>query len=172
MEKPELTVLVVLDEPRNKYYGGTVAAPAFREIDMGEWDGRPMREIKTRYPQAWKARGDNIGSYRPPGGESFEDLLKRSLPALSEIIRHPHGNTLIVAHAGVNRVLICSILGIPLEKLFTIQQGYACLNLLRFTGPWTEAAINRPSPESPFSHVLMSRTGPFKALDYRSEVIA
>lgn len=32
MEKPELTVLVVLDEPRNKHYGGTVAAPAFKEI--------------------------------------------------------------------------------------------------------------------------------------------
>ncbi|MDR1045128.1 MAG: transpeptidase family protein [Candidatus Adiutrix sp.] len=29
---PELCVMVVLDEPRNGYYGGTVAAPAFREI--------------------------------------------------------------------------------------------------------------------------------------------
>lgn len=29
---PQLTVMVVLDEPKNGYYGGTVAAPAFREI--------------------------------------------------------------------------------------------------------------------------------------------
>jgi len=29
---PQLTVMVVLNEPKNGYYGGTVAAPAFREI--------------------------------------------------------------------------------------------------------------------------------------------
>jgi cell division protein FtsI (penicillin-binding protein 3) len=32
LEKPALAILVVLDEPRKKYYGGEVAAPAFREI--------------------------------------------------------------------------------------------------------------------------------------------
>ncbi len=30
--KPELVVMVIVDEPRGGYYGGTVAAPAFREI--------------------------------------------------------------------------------------------------------------------------------------------
>jgi cell division protein FtsI (penicillin-binding protein 3) len=32
MEKPEIAVLVLLDEPRKQYYGGTVAAPAFKKI--------------------------------------------------------------------------------------------------------------------------------------------
>lgn len=32
MEKPEITVLVLLDEPRKQHYGGTVAAPAFKQI--------------------------------------------------------------------------------------------------------------------------------------------
>ncbi len=32
MDNPELTVLVVLDEPRRKHYGGVVAAPAFKTI--------------------------------------------------------------------------------------------------------------------------------------------
>jgi cell division protein FtsI (penicillin-binding protein 3) len=32
MEKPEITALVLLDEPRRQYYGGTVAAPAFKKI--------------------------------------------------------------------------------------------------------------------------------------------
>jgi cell division protein FtsI/penicillin-binding protein 2 len=30
--KPELVVMVMVDEPRGGYYGGTVAAPAFRDI--------------------------------------------------------------------------------------------------------------------------------------------
>jgi len=31
-ESPEITILVVIDEPMNGYYGGIVAAPAFRQI--------------------------------------------------------------------------------------------------------------------------------------------
>ncbi|MGD2187620.1 MAG: penicillin-binding protein 2 [Desulfobacterales bacterium] len=31
-EHPKLTILVVIDEPQRKYYGGTVAAPVFRRI--------------------------------------------------------------------------------------------------------------------------------------------
>jgi cell division protein FtsI (penicillin-binding protein 3) len=31
-DKPQLAILVVIDEPQDKYYGGTVAAPVFRKI--------------------------------------------------------------------------------------------------------------------------------------------
>jgi cell division protein FtsI (penicillin-binding protein 3) len=31
-DDPKLTILVVIDEPQKKYYGGTVAAPVFRQI--------------------------------------------------------------------------------------------------------------------------------------------
>ena len=31
-DKPQLAILVVIDEPQGKYYGGTVAAPVFRRI--------------------------------------------------------------------------------------------------------------------------------------------
>jgi cell division protein FtsI (penicillin-binding protein 3) len=31
-ERPQLAILVVIDEPQGKYYGGTVAAPVFRRI--------------------------------------------------------------------------------------------------------------------------------------------
>ena len=32
IEKPKIAVLFVVDEPKKKHYGGTVAAPAFRKI--------------------------------------------------------------------------------------------------------------------------------------------
>ena len=35
MENPEAVVLVVVDEPQKRYYGGTVAAPAFKKIAQG-----------------------------------------------------------------------------------------------------------------------------------------
>ncbi len=32
LENPELAILVVVDEPKKQYYGGDVAAPAFKTI--------------------------------------------------------------------------------------------------------------------------------------------
>ena len=32
VENPKLAILIVIDEPKGKYYGGTVAAPVFRRI--------------------------------------------------------------------------------------------------------------------------------------------
>jgi len=32
LDNPVLTILVIVDEPRNRHYGGTVAAPAFKKI--------------------------------------------------------------------------------------------------------------------------------------------
>jgi cell division protein FtsI/penicillin-binding protein 2 len=31
-DDPEMSILVLLDEPKGSYYGGTVSAPVFQEI--------------------------------------------------------------------------------------------------------------------------------------------
>ncbi|MFZ3136959.1 MAG: histidine phosphatase family protein [Thermodesulfovibrionales bacterium] len=38
----------------------------------------------------------------------------------------------IVAHGGVNRIILCLILGIPLENIFRIEQDYGALNIIEF----------------------------------------
>lgn len=55
-DRPRLAILVVLDEPRAEHYGGTVAAPAFREIAeatlryMGVPPSLPSRSIDLQKP--------------------------------------------------------------------------------------------------------------------------
>ena len=36
----------------------------------------------------------------------------------------------MVAHAGVNRMILCSLLNKNLQDLFTIPQAYGCLNII------------------------------------------
>jgi len=36
----------------------------------------------------------------------------------------------VVAHGGVNRIILCEMLGMPLENIFRIEQDYACLNII------------------------------------------
>jgi len=122
------------------------ALPELREINLGTWDGEPMATIKEREPDAWRQRGDNMAGFRPPGGESFTDLQKRAFPPFQKIAATAQGDVLIIAHAGVNRVLLCKILGMPIDNLFTIAQDHACLNLLRFQNAWTVKGMNLSIP--------------------------
>lgn len=101
-----------------------------REINLGKWDGKTFKEIKEKYPKEFNERGENFTSFCPPEGESFEDLSKRILPVFKDITEKAMGDILIVSHAGVNRVILCDLLGIPLDDIFSVHQDYGCINLI------------------------------------------
>jgi probable phosphoglycerate mutase len=105
---------------------------SFREICLGQWEGCSQEEIAKKFPLEFKARGEDIESYRPPGGESFADCAKRVLPAFRKIVNSGPGDVLLVGHSGVNRLILCDVLGIPISNLFRIGQEYGCLNLIQF----------------------------------------
>jgi len=119
--------------------GAVKYLPSLREINLGEWDGKPRQEIIDSRPAEWKERGGDIASFRPAGGESFFDLQSRVVPAVSEIMRGA-GNKLVVTHAGVIRCVICHIMEAPLAKLFSLESAYAGLTLIDDSK--TPAAIN------------------------------
>jgi alpha-ribazole phosphatase/probable phosphoglycerate mutase len=62
----------------------------------------------------------------------------------------------VVAHAGVNRVILTRLLGAPLERLFRLDQSYAALNLIDvfadgvpvIRGLNLEARTEQPSSQS------------------------
>lgn len=112
-----------------------------REISLGEWEGFSFREIRERFPEEYAARGRDLEHWRPPGGESFADCRARVMKALQEILDQSSGNILIVGHAGVNRLILCEVLGIPLTHLFTLGQDYGCLNIIDFSGSKTRVQL-------------------------------
>ncbi|MEW6697747.1 MAG: alpha-ribazole phosphatase [Bacillota bacterium] len=107
-----------------------VACPELREINLGNWEGRTFEEVCRKYPEEFKQRGKDIANYRPTGGESFADCSSRVLNKFNDLVQSSVGNILIAGHAGVNRVILCHILGMPLQHLFRIGQDYGCLNLI------------------------------------------
>ncbi|MGC9194210.1 MAG: DVU_1551 family NTP transferase [Syntrophobacteraceae bacterium] len=108
--------------------------PRFREIALGEWEGMSFDAVRSKYPAAYDLRGRNIVHFRTPGGESFMDCALRVTPAFYDAIYSTRGDILVVGHAGVNRVLLCRILGKPVSELFDIKQDYCCLNRILCCG--------------------------------------
>jgi len=107
--------------------------PEFREIHFGVWEGLSFQEIMEQYPEDLQARFRDLPNFRIPGGESLMDLKARALPVLQSLIEQHHEQPfLLVAHAGINRVILSEALGLNLQNLFRLDQNYGCLNIIDY----------------------------------------
>ena len=105
----------------------------FREINIGRWEGLTRDEILSKYGEEFAGRSTNLAGYRISGGESFLDLKERVLRRLTIILEQYQGkNIVLVAHGGVNRVVLCHVLGIDLNNLLRVDQDYGCLNIIDY----------------------------------------
>jgi len=107
--------------------------PALRELDVKLWEGLNADGIEKQFPgafDAWRAQG---AEYRIPGGESIRDLAERAIPALREILGAHDGKTIaLVAHGGVNRVILADAMGAGFDHLYSIEQDYGCMNSIDY----------------------------------------
>ncbi|MBQ8536182.1 MAG: histidine phosphatase family protein [Clostridia bacterium] len=104
------------------------------ELDGGEWDGLTLCEIQKRYPQYFEHKQEFSC---PPGGESDQQGLARILPALSYVEQRTKRSAVMVAHGGINRLLLCSLLGEPTCKKKKLVQEFGAINVLRWSdGCW------------------------------------
>ena len=102
-----------------------------REISFGSWEGLSWLELEKKFPEEWRARLADLSNYRVPGGENLLDLSNRIMPAIREITdRHTGEEVVVVAHGGVNRVILLNIIGAPHSSLFRIEQDYGCMNII------------------------------------------
>jgi alpha-ribazole phosphatase len=110
-----------------------VVKSELRELSFGEWEGKTWSELIEKYPEAWQARMNDFANYRVPGGENLFDLAERVIPAIKEITeRHQGEEVLVVAHGGVNRVVLLDAVGAPLTSMFRIEQDFGCLNIIDY----------------------------------------
>ncbi len=100
---------------------------SFREINLGTWEGQSITQVKANEAEAYAIRGSNLDTFRPPQGESFNDLAKRVQKDLYKYLTKYEGkNIILMAHAGVNRVIIANYLSMPFKDVLDIPQPYAC----------------------------------------------
>ncbi len=120
---------------------------ALMEINLGAWEGLTVAEVHSRFPGAYEQRGLDLEKFRPMQGESFGDLADRCFPALLALAEDHRGPLLIVAHAGVNRVVLSQLLHQPLQRLLEIPQDYCGVNILSHTdGHLQVDAVNLHPP--------------------------
>lgn len=86
------------------------------EISFGDMEGKTNDFIKSHFAE-FKARQMKLEEDIPyPGGECGQDVYKRAMPILEEIIHSGKNNVAVVTHGGVIRALLAGILGLDFSK--------------------------------------------------------
>lgn len=103
-----------------------------KERNFGEWEGMSFDEIEAAHPDAFKAWAKDPLNHSPVGGESTREVDQRASRALEEILsKHKSDCSIaITAHGGINRAILCRLLGMPLKNIFRIEQNHGCVNVV------------------------------------------
>jgi alpha-ribazole phosphatase len=110
-----------------------IISSSLREINFGVWAGLTYAEIQEQYPDALEERIRRFIDYRVSGGESIRDLTGRVVPTVREILAAHQGNHVaLVAHGGVNRLILADAMNLDLHNFYSIEQDYGCLNIIDY----------------------------------------
>jgi len=81
-------------------------APAFRERDVGLFEGLTQAEARARYPELWARNITRRWTEAPPGGETLDEVIARVSQGLIELASTTEGvRVLLVAHGVVAKVI-------------------------------------------------------------------
>lgn len=107
-----------------------IALKELREINAGKWEGLTYSEVMKNDNEYLQKRYRDPVNTPFPEGESLKDLKKRVIKCINKNLRD-YSNILLIGHSGVIRVIILSLLKIPLKNFFKFQIDFASLTHLR-----------------------------------------
>ncbi|MGH8670676.1 MAG: histidine phosphatase family protein [Burkholderiales bacterium] len=98
------------------------------ELRFGAWEGKFPAELTARDPNRLNRFWRDPRRNRPPGAEKLADFARRVEAAWQNLTTDGQGqHLLVVAHAGVIRLIVSRALGMPLNNLFRIHVPNAAL---------------------------------------------
>jgi probable phosphoglycerate mutase len=87
------------------------------ELSYGAWEGQLQANLPNSDPQGLADRFKDPFRWRPVGGESYADLLKRTIDWAETLER----DTVVASHGGVSRCLRAHVLGLDPETIPALE---------------------------------------------------
>lgn len=94
-----------------------------REISFGKWDGHHLREIQGKDPDTLRDIFLKPGQVDLEAEEDLAASQKRGWETFRELVdqMEPEGTILCVSHGGLIRLLVCQILGFPIDNMWRMS---------------------------------------------------
>lgn len=88
-----------------------------REMNLGDWEGANWQVIEEQQPEVYHYWNTHRRYTHTPHGESYNEVLARTLLALSDILERESRDVLVVTHSAVLMALRCYLAGLPFEEM-------------------------------------------------------
>ncbi len=119
--------------------GGVSDAPALEiDADLVELRGGARPGVKSRAElirlmNSYFERAHEPGATNLEGGEVFEAAQARAVAAIERLLAAPDWHTaLVVAHEGINRLILSWACGAGLRAMSAFEQDTGCVNVIDF----------------------------------------
>ena len=132
-------------------------APGLIDFDYGKWQGLPHQEVKDKYKELYAEWRQNPHRVKMPGGERLDDVRKRALRVVDEVIAKHDGTVVLVSHRVVNKVLICALIGLDNSHFWNIKQDTGAITTFTYQNgrfiltKHNDTSYLRPLHKAPFS---------------------
>lgn len=104
----------------------------FKEISFGLWEGKTADELLISDTDKIKDYWNDPIKKTPPQGENLLTFEKRILQGWGNMLSQFQGqHILLVSHAGVMRIILCHVLGMPLTELFKLDIALAKISRIQ-----------------------------------------
>ena len=98
----------------------------FQEISFGLWEGKTADELLEQEADKIKKYWNDPINITPPQGENLLAFEKRIINGWGNVLNDFQGkHVLLISHAGVMRIILCHILGMPLTEIFKLDIALA-----------------------------------------------
>ncbi len=102
------------------------------EINLGDWEGLHMDEVRRRWPDFWQRININPSDTAVPNGESLAQVYERAVRALQVVVdENRDKQAIIVTHGAVVGVLVAHVLGVPAGINQRLRTNTASLTVIR-----------------------------------------
>ncbi|MFP4437003.1 MAG: histidine phosphatase family protein [Chloroflexaceae bacterium] len=103
------------------------------EIHHGEWQGKFIDEITAAYADGLREWREHPTRSQMPGGESFSNVLKRSLDFRDRVLQEHSGQTILVStHDVVIKILVADALGMNMDRMNCIWLTNASISIIEY----------------------------------------
>ncbi len=89
---------------------------------FGAWEGRKESELEENDPHVLMRFFTDPIKHGPPGAEALGDFYARVVAAWNDLLGRHHGrHVLVIGHAGIIRMTLSHVLGVPLKHAFRVR---------------------------------------------------
>lgn len=113
----------------------TIVEERLAELDFGDFEGLSYEEAERQYPDLYKQWMTQPTKIQFPNGESYTQMSERVIEAVSQLRqRHTNQTIVLVAHGGVNRIVLAETLNLNPDMIFRLDQHYGAVNCIEYYG--------------------------------------